>query len=469
MTFEMLRRRFGDDAPELNEVEQLAQAEFEPGSITVLNRVEKGLARWPLARLTTVGPRTMRWAVGAGLTEAGRIPGAPQVRMTGSLAAHVAMDEAVMALVQGPSRSPRRADYLRVAEELTIARALFAERGWIDDPHSYHHAPDPLEDSATTSSSGWALGQSYRRISWDSGYEPRREEPGAARWAAFERNRTASAWLLEHDDGPRPWLIGVHGFGTGAPVADMITFRAQHLFHDLGWNVAAIVLPVHGSRRPSRIGGEDFLGFDMMNCVHALSQSVWDVRRLLSWVRTQDPTAVALHGVSLGGYVASLTSCFEGDLDAVIAGIPVCDFPALFAQQSPRHVRDRAIEHRILEGNAEVVHRVVSPLAMPCLVPHERRAIFAGLGDRMAVPTQAQALWEHWDEPRICWFPGNHVGFLWSSKVADFVDGVLRDAEPGNVGADADADADAGNADTAAAAAAAAAAAEAAAAADATD
>ena len=454
MTFEMLRRRFGDDAPELNEVEQLAQAEFEPGSITVLNRVEKGLARWPLARLTTVGPRTMRWAVGAGLTEAGRIPGAPQVRMTGSLAAHVAMDEAVMALVQGPSRSPRRADYLRVAEELTIARALFAERGWIDDPHSYHHAPDPLEDSATTSSSGWALGQSYRRISWDSGYEPRREEPGAARWAAFERNRTASAWLLEHDDGPRPWLIGVHGFGTGAPVADMITFRAQHLFHDLGWNVAAIVLPVHGSRRPSRIGGEDFLGFDMMNCVHALSQSVWDVRRLLSWVRTQDPTAVALHGVSLGGYVASLTSCFEGDLDAVIAGIPVCDFPALFAQQSPRHVRDRAIEHRILEGNAEVVHRVVSPLAMPCLVPHERRAIFAGLGDRMAVPTQAQALWEHWDEPRICWFPGNHVGFLWSSKVADFVDGVLRDAEPGNVGADADADA--GNADTAAAAAAAA-------------
>ena len=272
------------------------------------------------------------------------------------------------------------------------------------------------------------MGQSYRRINWDSGYEPRPEEPGAARWASFERNRTASAWLLEHDDGPRPWLIGVHGFGTGAPVADMITFRAQHVFHELGWNVAAIVLPVHGSRRPSRIGGEDFLGFDMMNCVHALSQSVWDVRRLLSWVRAQDPTAVALHGVSLGGYVASLTSCFEGDLDAVIAGIPVCDFPALFAQQAPRHVRDRAIEHRILDGNAEVVHRVVSPLSMPCLVPHERRSIFAGLGDRMAVPTQAQALWEHWDEPRIRWFPGNHVGYLWSSKVAAFVDGVLRDA-----------------------------------------
>lgn len=427
MTLDAVRRRFAPDAPELDPTQQLAEAEPEPGSITLLNRLEKGVARFPLARLTTVGPRTARWALEAALTEAGRIPGAPQVRMTGSLAAHVAMDEAVMALVQGPSRTPRRSDYLRVAEELTVARALFEERGWIDDPVSYHHDPPPLADEDTISTTGWALGQSYRRISWDSGYEPRAEEPGATRWAAFERNRTAAAWVLEHGDGPRPWMVAVHGFGTGAAVADMITFRAQHLHHDLGWNVAAIVLPVHGSRRPSRLGGEDFLGFDMMNCVHALSQSVWDVRRLLSWVRSTDPTSVVLHGVSLGGYVASLTACFDGDLDAVVAGIPVCDFPALFARQAPRHVRDRAVQHRILEGNAEVVHRVVSPLAMPCRVPHDRRFIFAGLGDRMAVPTQAQALWEHWDEPTIRWFPGNHVGYLWSAKVAGFVDGVLSD------------------------------------------
>ncbi|MEI2697950.1 MAG: alpha/beta hydrolase family protein [Microthrixaceae bacterium] len=426
MTIDLLRRRLGSDAPELDEAEQLAQAEFEPGSITLLNRVEKGIARWPMARLTTVAPRTMRWALEAGLTEAGRIPGAPQIRMTGALAAHVAMDEAVMALVQGPSRSPRRADYLRVGQEVATARQLFEDRGWIDDPRSYHSDPPALDDADTSSSRGWALGQSYRWIEWESGYEPREEEPGATRWAAFERNRTAAAWLLEHDHGERPWMVAVHGFGTGAPMADIITFRALHIHHELGWNVAAIVLPVHGRRRPSRIGGEDFLGFDMMNCVHAVSQSVWDVRRLLSWVRDRGPTAVALHGVSLGGYVSSLTSCFEGELDAVIAGIPVCDFPALFAHQAPDHVRERAVQHGILEGNVEPVHRVVSPLAMDCLVPWDRRFIFAGLGDRMAVPAQAQALWEHWDEPSIRWFPGNHLGYLWSSKVADYVDGVLK-------------------------------------------
>ena len=423
------------DYPDETDVEDITNVllseEDEAGSITLINRVEKSLARMPLARLTTVAPRTARWAIEAVLTEAGRIPGAPQIRMTAALAAQVAMDEAVVALMQGPNRTPRRADYKRVSAELREAEALFDDRGWLDDPRSYHRDPEPLVD--VSFSSGWALGQRYRRMSWDSGYHARPEEPGAQRWDAFERNHTASAWLLEHDDGPRPWVVCVHGFGTGAPFSDMITFRAQHLHHDLGWNVAAIVLPVHGSRSPSRMGGEHFLSFDMINSVHALAQSAWDVRRLLSWVRAQEPTSLVLHGVSLGGYVTALTTCLDGDFDAVIAGIPICDFPALFAHQSPRHVRERAAEHQVLEGHAEVINRVVSPLAMPSLVPVERRFIFAGLGDRMAIPAQTQALWQHWDHPTISWFPGNHVGYLWSKKVAGFVDGILGDLAPAPV------------------------------------
>jgi len=399
--------------------------EAEPAAgITVLQRVEKRLARWPLARITTVGPRTGRWAMESLLTEAGKIPGAPQIRMSAALVAQVAMDEAIMALVQGPNRFPRRADYERVAAELIDARALFEVRGWLDEPRSYHGDPPELVDVDRTS--GWALGERYDRISWPSGFEPRGVEPGAARWNAFEANHTASAWVLEHDDGPRPWVVAIHGFGTGAPFADLVTFRAAHLHHDLGWNVAAIVLPVHGSRRPNKLGGEEFLSFDMMNAVHALAQSVWDIRRLISWVRQRDPRALVVHGVSLGGYLTSLVSCFEAELDAVIAGIPVTDFPALFAHQAPAHVRQRAEEHHILSGNAELVHRVVSPLAMAPAVPHERRFIFAGLGDRMAIPTQAHALWEHWGQPSVSWFPGNHVGYLWSPKVAAFVDATLE-------------------------------------------
>lgn len=440
MTVKVLRRRLNDvademeaSAPELDDLDLDSEdlgSEFEPASITLLRRVEKSLARSPLNRLSTVIPRTAKWAYGAIRTEAGRIPGAPEVRLTGSLAAHVAMDEAVIALIQGPKRTPNKADYFRVAAELREAREMFEGNGWLDDPVSYHQTPEPLTKDHISSRQGWALGERYRRIYWHSGFSARSEEPGARRWNAYRQNRTASAWILDHEDGPRPWMVCVHGFGTGAPFADLITFRAPHLFHDLGWNVAAIVLPVHGSRRPTAVGGAHFLSFDMMNSIHALSQSVWDIRRLLTWVRAQDPTNVVIHGVSLGGYITSLMTCFDGEFDAAIAGIPVTDIPELFAHQSPAHVRERAISHDILEGNAEVVHRVVSPLAMPSLVARDRRFIFAGLGDRMAIPTQAHRLWEHWDKPSIRWFPGNHVGYLWSSKVGDFMDSTLDSISP---------------------------------------
>ena len=132
-----------------------------------------------------------------------------------------------------------------------------------------------------------------------------------------------------------------------------------------------------------------------------------------------------LYGVSLGAYVASLLTGLVDGIDAVVAGIPVVDFPEMFRKQSPHHIRLRAVEHEILDGNAEIVHRVVSPLAFAPKVAHGRRFIFAGLGDRMAPPTQAHALWRHWDEPEIAWYAGNHVGYLWSRQVTAFLNHSL--------------------------------------------
>jgi hypothetical protein len=62
---------------------------------------------------------------------------------------------------------------------------------------------------------------------------------------------------------------------------------------------------------------------------------------------------------------------------------------------------------------------------MPTATPHAARAIFAGLGDRLATTDQARMLWEHWDQPETSWFAGNHVGYLWSDTVWRFVDSVL--------------------------------------------
>lgn len=353
-----------------------------------------------------------------------RPAGLPAVRLTPSLVSHVVMDESIMALAVGPNRFPRRADYHRVGEELARAHALFTDEGWLDDPASFHQTPPPLGEPTITR--GWALGQSYERLWWPSGYEPRLGVPGTDRWLAFESNRTASAWVLRHRDRPRPWVIAIHGLGTGSVFMDLFSFHAAHLHRDLGVNIAAIVLPVHGARKPNRLSGEEFLGFELMNSVHGITQSLWDVRRLLSWVRRQDPMGIGVFGVSLGGLVTSLLAAFDPDLDLALAGVPMIDFPELISHHAPRHLLMRSIEHHILDGTAHDVHRVVSPLAMAPVAPFEARAIFAGLGDRLATPDQAHRLWTHWEEPQTSWFPGNHVGYLWSDKVWRFVDTVLE-------------------------------------------
>ena len=49
----------------------------------------------------------------------------------------------------------------------------------------------------------------------------------ADRWLAFESNRTASAWVLRHEDERRPWVLCIHGFGTGSGFMDLFSFRPR--------------------------------------------------------------------------------------------------------------------------------------------------------------------------------------------------------------------------------------------------
>jgi hypothetical protein len=378
------------------------------------------LHRRALIRAVRAIPRTFLF-VGSAMVRGEVADSLPAPRLSIGLAAQVAMDEALLAMAMTPRRLPRSGDYARVAAELADADDLYTRNGWTGDPRSYHRTPPPLADRDMTESRGWALGLGYSRRSWDSRFEPHPGEPGGGRWMAFGPNRTASAIILRHAGGPRPWVIAVHGFCMGFPFMDFQGLQVARIHRQLGMNMALPALPLHGPRRVTLVSGEPFLSFELMNAVHGLAQAVWDIRRLISWVRDQGATSITLYGVSLGAYTVSLLSGLDKGVDAVVAGIPVTDFPALFHLHSPRHIRARSIEHKIMGGPAESVYRVVSPLSFEAMTPRRNRFIFAGYGDRLARPDQAQRLWEHWDKPRISWYAGNHVGYLWSRQVSDFV------------------------------------------------
>jgi len=378
------------------------------------------LERRSLARATKAVPRTLRF-VGRSLISGEVDAAVPRPALTLGLAAQVALDEAILAMVMTPSRFPTSGDYDRVSHELAESLAMYRRMGWVSEPAAYHREPPPLGPADVVTSEGRSLGTRYERIEFDSGFVPHPGEPGSDRWWSFAANHRAAATVLRHPGEPRPWVIGIHGFCMGFPVADFRGLHVETLHKDLGLNVILPVLPLHGSRRVTLISGEPFLSFELMNAVHGLTQSIWDIRRIISWLRQQGAPGISVYGVSLGGYIASLLAGLQEGLDAVVAGIPVSDFPALFHAHSPRDIRARAIEHRILGGTAEEIYQVVSPFSFAPKVPKGRRFIFAGYADRVATPGQAQRLYEHWEQPEISWYAGDHVGYLWSRQVREFL------------------------------------------------
>jgi dienelactone hydrolase len=390
-----------------------------------MRRVGRAVASIPISGLVFAPPRAAAFALDTWWRRRRppEDPDQPVVPLTAAMIAQVALDEAVLGVMRSPRIHPTAADYAIVLAELEQALAIYGKRGWLGNPRGYHRDPEPLTDPHVTRT--WAAGVMHDRLSWPSGYEPYPDEPGRERWLSYEANRTAHARLIPAEDPDRPWLICIHGFGTGWPMADFYAFRVRRLARALGLNVLLPVLPVHGARKASRLGGQEIMSAQIQNFVLGMAQAVWDIRRLISWARECGATRVGLYGMSLGAYVASLLATVEPDLEVVIAGAPVSDIPKLFDTHSPGRVRREIASRGISLETARQVHRVVSPLAAAPLVDHDRRFIYAGLGDRMSTPAQAQALWEHWERPKVAWYPGSHMTFIWSGEVARFVDQSL--------------------------------------------
>jgi dienelactone hydrolase len=390
-----------------------------------LRRVGRAVASLPIGGLLFAPPKAAKFAVDTWWK--GRRPPEdpldPVVPLTMAMVAQVALDEAVLAVMRKPRANVGEADYVAISAELAEAQALYDRKGWLDSPTRYHRDPEPLSDPRIARS--WAAGVTHDRLSWPSRFEPYPNEPGRDRWLAYEANRTAHARVISCADPDRPWLVCIHGFGTGWPMADFFAFRVRRLARDLGLNVVLPVLPVHGARRASRLGGQELMSSQLQNFVLGMGQAVWDIRRLLTWIRLRGGSQIGLYGMSLGAYVAALLATVEPGLDVVIAGAPVSDLPKLYDTHSPARIRREIARRGLSIEFAQRAHRVVSPLASPPLIDRERLYLYAGLGDRMSTPGQARVLWEHWGRPEIEWYPGSHMTFIWSAQVARFIDRAL--------------------------------------------
>jgi hypothetical protein len=350
------------------------------------------------------------------------VAGVPVPVPTVALVTKVAIDELILGFEQFQSSGYALDGMIeRVIREIDETHSRFERDGLLEKPETYHQSPPDLSDPEIRQSE--AHGHRVEVLRFESGYEPAVGDPGRERWLGYSPCREGWAYVLRHPGPARPWMICTNGYRMGFESIDVRLF--ERFFEHNQLNVLIPVLPLHGPRRLGLHSGTRFLGIDVIDTLHAEAQSMWDMRRLLSWIRMQDAPSVGAFGLSLGGYTTSLFSTLAEDLSCVIAGIPLTDIVRMML----RHGEDHQIRYAQHLGydvdRIADIMRVISPLVLETKVPHAGRMIFGANADRLVTPDQVVDLWKHWQEPEMVWYPGSHVSFMNERAVWAGVDRTL--------------------------------------------
>jgi hypothetical protein len=256
-----------------------------------------------------------------------------------------------------------------------------------------------------------AAGGNVSLLSFDSPYEAANPEV-RAEYATHKRNSRAWAQHWRHDDGPRPTLCVIHGFGASPYMLNSAFFALPWLYSK-GYDILLYLLPFHGPRRDllAPMNGTGLFAHGPSNFNEALLQAVHDFRIFVDHLEASGVKQVGVTGLSLGGYTSALLAAVEDRLQVAIPNAPVVSIPKLIPHYFPANVGVvlASAVHRVSLRQAEQSIAIHSPLNYPPLLPRERLMIIGGLGDRLAPPEQTRLLEEHWDHPRVHWYPGNHL------------------------------------------------------------
>lgn len=231
----------------------------------------------------------------------------------------------------------------------------------------------------------------------------------------------ASMRMMRAGGAGKRWIVWVHGAAQGRP-DDLYAFRAAALHQILGYEVVLPVLPAHGRRR---ITGVSYPGIDPLTNVAVSLRAIAEIRSLIRWIATQDPSEIVVAGTSLGGPLAAMVASLAPEVGSVLAVVPMLDMHATLAHHMDRGGRrGRELAGLMRDPAVGAVSSVVDPLAVEPIPVNGRRMVVAALNDRVTSVRSAQRLHDHWDG-RVHWFRGSHVGHAFSPNVRTVVDGFL--------------------------------------------
>lgn len=234
-------------------------------------------------------------------------------------------------------------------------------------------------------------------------------------YAQHEHSHQTVAQHWYHPDGPRPTLVFLHGF-----LADQYWFNSMMFslrwFWQQGYDVLLPTLPFHGLRRAplDPFSGFGLFAHGLANFSEAMLQAVCDVRVLIDWLLARDTPAVGISGLSLGGYLSSLTASVDDRLAFCIPNSCVVSPVDMMLEWAPMSW----FGHRMLAGGNPSLRDLRHGFAVHCpltwqpRLPPDRLLIIGGAGDRLVHPRHIDLLHRHWQGSALHWFPGNHMMHL---------------------------------------------------------
>ena len=336
-------------------------------------------------------------------------------------------DRAVLRVMERLWLSGGRPDTDHDPADREAALELYAGEQVRDDPRAFF--PDPPVPAFSVRRLGRLRRGRRERLRWESGYRTW-DRAYQDEYDAYDRNRYAWAEGWRHEGFGHRTIVCLHTWMTGSFPLQRYVYGVRRLYA-AGLDVVLFMLPFHGPRNPagSRFGGQLFPGTSPQRTNEAFGQAVWDLRSLIAGLRAERAGPVGVMGMSLGGYTAAVMAAAEPELAFAIPMIPMVSMADLLWQHGEDHPIRREAEGRGV--TVDVVRRLYSarsPVQLTPALSRERLMIVAGRGDRVCPPEHIEALWDHWDRPRIHWFSGGHVLHFGRrsvfTEVLDFLDGL---------------------------------------------
>ena len=245
--------------------------------------------------------------------------------------------------------------------------------------------------------------------------------------SAFAENNAVYGELYRCDENwqQRPTIVLLHGGdimrgGSGSTAYRRFP-RIARLCNRAGFSAARLVAPCHFQRHPQQRGVLDDLNYLRMAEIF-FAQGVADIRAFVGWLFNEGVPAVALWGVSYGGWLAGLAACHDSRLTAAVLTMPGVCMNHLSVQHEK--IVWRSQRELLRERNSAYQSLDKTPLSLLTaqpVIPKNNILLIEGMHDQIAAPQPIEDLWQAWSHPEVWRLPHGHLSWMASPGITSRV------------------------------------------------